>query len=128
MLSYSFWFADSVCCLFFFFFNDTATTEIYTLSLHDALPVCAPTHQLPTANHQLPLLGTLGGPGEGEEEQHDKQSQDVAGSGGVGRTERDDVSRAALGRTAEGGCPHASLGSPEGAADDDFALRHIARS
>src|SRR3989441_12190186 len=28
--------------LFFFFFNDTATTEIYTLSLHDALPICAP--------------------------------------------------------------------------------------
>src|ERR1039458_10885922 len=27
-------------CLFFFF-NDTATTEIYTLSLHDALPICA---------------------------------------------------------------------------------------
>src|SRR5256885_11684461 len=24
----------------FFFFNDTATTEIYTLSLHDALPIC----------------------------------------------------------------------------------------
>src|SRR5438034_6421512 len=32
-----------VCFLFFscfFFFNDTATTEIYTLSLHDALPIC----------------------------------------------------------------------------------------
>src|SRR2546430_12310200 len=29
----------SVC--FFFFFNDTATTEIYTLSLHDALPISA---------------------------------------------------------------------------------------
>src|SRR6266498_5021432 len=33
--------------LFFFFFNDTATTEIYTLSLHDALPssdvVCRPS-------------------------------------------------------------------------------------
>src|SRR3712207_9089999 len=32
-----------LCCtyfsLFFFFFNDTATTEIYTLSLHDALPI-----------------------------------------------------------------------------------------
>src|SRR5579862_9978602 len=31
--------------LFFFFFNDTATTEIYTLSLHDALPIspaCSP--------------------------------------------------------------------------------------
>src|SRR2546428_9401221 len=27
----------------FFFFNDTATTEIYTLSLHDALPIC-PDH------------------------------------------------------------------------------------
>src|SRR5260221_11977231 len=26
---------------FFFFFNDTATTEIYTLSLHDALPIYA---------------------------------------------------------------------------------------
>src|SRR2546430_11435926 len=26
----------------FFFFNDTATTEIYTLSLHDALPICLP--------------------------------------------------------------------------------------
>src|SRR5690349_25157016 len=28
-----------VCLFFFFFFNDTATTEIYTLSLHDALPI-----------------------------------------------------------------------------------------
>src|SRR2546429_9726444 len=28
-----------VLCVFFFFFNDTATTEIYTLSLHDALPI-----------------------------------------------------------------------------------------
>src|SRR3712207_7357802 len=26
--------------MIFFFFNDTATTEIYTLSLHDALPIC----------------------------------------------------------------------------------------
>src|ERR1051326_3174936 len=26
-------------CSIFFFFNDTATTEIYTLSLHDALPI-----------------------------------------------------------------------------------------
>jgi len=28
-----------VRCGVFFFFNDTATTEIYTLSLHDALPI-----------------------------------------------------------------------------------------
>src|SRR6266513_6561029 len=33
-LVYSSWY-------FFFFFNDTATTEIYTLSLHDALPIFA---------------------------------------------------------------------------------------
>src|SRR2546427_7515552 len=29
-----------ISCCHFFFFNDTATTEIYTLSLHDALPIC----------------------------------------------------------------------------------------
>src|SRR3712207_8236982 len=46
---------------FFFFFNDTATTEIYTLSLHDALPICRAhlggrllgDHPLP-ADHQHP--------------------------------------------------------------------------
>ena len=32
----------SVVLFFFFFFNDTATTEIYTLSLHDALPIWGP--------------------------------------------------------------------------------------
>src|SRR2546429_9982809 len=30
---------DLPLVIFFFFFNDTATTEIYTLSLHDALPI-----------------------------------------------------------------------------------------
>src|SRR3712207_7341501 len=33
---------------FFFFFNDTATTEIYTLSLHDALPICRICGSCPT--------------------------------------------------------------------------------
>src|SRR5260370_37860813 len=37
-LSFLYLFARSLR-LFFFFFNDTATTEIYTLSLHDALPI-----------------------------------------------------------------------------------------
>src|SRR5215213_12008342 len=43
-------FSSLVLCIllllfFFFFFNDTATTEIYTLSLHDALPIDgAPDH------------------------------------------------------------------------------------
>src|SRR5258708_36471325 len=31
--------SHALALLFFFFFNDTATTEIYTLSLHDALPI-----------------------------------------------------------------------------------------
>src|SRR5258708_26369884 len=31
---------SSLVAFSFFFFNDTATTEIYTLSLHDALPIC----------------------------------------------------------------------------------------
>src|SRR3712207_9218271 len=36
----------SACSVsFFFFFNDTATTEIYTLSLHDALPIFIPGSQ-----------------------------------------------------------------------------------
>src|SRR5215469_18910688 len=38
---------SSLCCFVFFrsffFFNDTATTEIYTLSLHDALPISTGT-------------------------------------------------------------------------------------
>src|SRR5256885_9146296 len=33
----------------FFFFNDTATTEIYTLSLHDALPISLSSSPLPDA-------------------------------------------------------------------------------
>src|SRR3712207_7065470 len=33
-------------CITVFFFNDTATTEIYTLSLHDALPICVQDGQL----------------------------------------------------------------------------------
>src|SRR5215475_16076112 len=37
----------SICI--FFFFNDTATTEIYTLSLHDALPIY---HRTPSGNTQ----------------------------------------------------------------------------
>src|SRR3712207_9486356 len=32
---------------YFFFFNDTATTEIYTLSLHDALPILCEESQIP---------------------------------------------------------------------------------
>src|SRR5947199_2883550 len=39
-LCYSYLFLILFVSFSFFFFNDTATTEIYTLSLHDALPIC----------------------------------------------------------------------------------------
>src|SRR2546427_5274226 len=41
---------------FFFFFNDTATTEIYTLSLHDALPISSP---VPSRASTLPSPNLL---------------------------------------------------------------------
>src|SRR6266567_9226578 len=37
----------AIFIIFFFFFNDTATTEIYTLSLHDALPISTPVRTTP---------------------------------------------------------------------------------
>src|SRR5258706_1822649 len=40
-------FCEYLTLLFFFFFNDTATTEIYTLSLHDALPISPRLRWLP---------------------------------------------------------------------------------
>src|SRR5438270_9852513 len=43
-------FIQSSHLFFFFFFNDTATTEIYTLSLHDALPI------LPVADGEEPAV------------------------------------------------------------------------
>src|SRR6266436_10245882 len=53
-----FLFSFAVILLFFvvfFFFNDTATTEIYTLSQHDALPICRhwacfPPYEVPPMN------------------------------------------------------------------------------
>src|SRR2546430_10014829 len=46
--------------LLFFFFNDTATTEIYTLSLHDALPISSPARpvQLIRTPSSLDVLRT----------------------------------------------------------------------
>src|SRR6267378_2088072 len=41
-------FIQIVVLFFFFFFNDTATTEIYTLSLHDALPISRTAREYPT--------------------------------------------------------------------------------
>src|SRR5436309_16142731 len=40
--------------LSFFFFNDTATTEIYTLSLHDALPICLRSSGMQRRHGEVP--------------------------------------------------------------------------
>src|SRR5690348_18332131 len=42
---------------YFFFFNDTATTEIYTLSLHDALPISIGVHRNGACERQLQRPG-----------------------------------------------------------------------
>src|SRR2546430_8932662 len=46
--------------LSFFFFNDTATTEIYTLSLHDALPISGDVAQDDVSVFQLDAKGRVG--------------------------------------------------------------------
>src|SRR2546429_9631347 len=43
----------------FFFFNDTATTEIYTLSLHDALPILPASQRLSAASPSTPCAGSV---------------------------------------------------------------------
>src|SRR3712207_8797337 len=53
--------------LFYFFFNDTATTEIYTLSLHDALPISFGARGGPGKSGYFSLStapGAAGGEGE----------------------------------------------------------------
>src|SRR2546428_5000229 len=77
--------------LFFFFFNDTATTEIYTLSLHDALPICSanrakdgavkhPENEARSSSQVLtvpPVCPVLppGAPANGRSEEHTSELQ-----------------------------------------------------
>src|SRR2546421_10870321 len=73
---------------FFFFFNDTATTEIYTLSLHDALPisvaeVLGQVHEVEPLQQLLDRLGphvhfervAVLGPAELRSEEHTSELQ-----------------------------------------------------
>src|SRR2546428_4653790 len=56
---FSFFFFSIISYLFFFFFfffNDTATTEIYTLSLHDALPIFLRWRILNVPNPRISML------------------------------------------------------------------------
>src|SRR6478609_12045091 len=77
MVAFCLFFAFSVRCVlsfyFLFFFNDTATTEIYTLSLHDALPIsrCPPEGPAPTR-------GTPPTRGPARSEEHTSELQSLA--------------------------------------------------
>src|SRR3712207_7675687 len=75
------------CDLLFFFFNDTATTEIYTLSLHDALPILqvlpaaqpGPSHATTVEDQREAPLDDLGAqlerhPGDAGQQTGDRKS------------------------------------------------------
>src|SRR3989441_6701975 len=55
---------STFCFLFFFFFNDTATTEIYPLSLHDALPIYPLTVSRPAGPFNRPTNLAVGPQGD----------------------------------------------------------------
>src|SRR2546422_8360813 len=61
----------------FFFFNDTATTEIYTLSLHDALPILLPAPRRPQRADRgdRGRHGRAGAGREGRSEEHTSELQ-----------------------------------------------------
>src|ERR1043165_10253621 len=56
------------------FFNDTAATEIYTLSLHDALPIWLASQSAARGRAALARAGK-GGPGAGRSEEHTSELQ-----------------------------------------------------
>src|SRR5258706_1197889 len=60
----------------FFFFNDTATTEIYTLSLHDALPISA-SSVMPLAPLPVPARGIRRSPSASRSEEHTSELQSL---------------------------------------------------
>src|SRR2546425_5053904 len=69
----------------FFFFNDTATTEIYTLSLHDALPIscCGPSERgcgssAPAASVQCRCRRCIGTTASNRSEEHTSELQSLA--------------------------------------------------
>src|SRR5215471_21717421 len=60
---------------FFFFFNDTATTEIYTLSLHDALPISGRARVRRRRAADPARIGTLDRPRARRSEEHTSELQ-----------------------------------------------------
>src|SRR2546422_11061424 len=102
-------------CSSFFFFNDTATTEIYTLSLHDALPISQ-------ALRRSAGGGAVAGHGARLLLPHQ-------GAGGV-RPGRDEAARAARGlaRRARHGARDEAAGVPHAAALLERSAGRVGRS
>src|SRR5438034_7940051 len=64
------------CPFLLFFFNDPATTEIYTLSLHDALPICNKAPRRRCSTRDCPVPGACAAPGNHERsEEHTSELQ-----------------------------------------------------
>src|ERR1041384_4605711 len=73
---FSLFFTLSFAFFFFFFFNDTATTEIYTLSLHDALPIWARRGQREGRGQEGGVLRAREGPGRHPDQDARRQAVD----------------------------------------------------
>src|SRR6266478_9873217 len=69
------WWLLFVFFFFFFFFNDTATTEIYTLSLHDALPSCFAKCGTWSASDGSPSSSTAAAGARSRSEEHTSELQ-----------------------------------------------------
>src|SRR5258708_23730045 len=65
-----------LCSPYFFFFNDTATTEIYTLSLHDALPISADREEIDRTPSASPKADSRRAADRSEEHTSELQSPD----------------------------------------------------
>src|SRR5260221_11113349 len=96
---------------FFFFFNDTATTEIYTLSLHDALPICSRRTAQPAGTHRH---------GHPRRVQGGRNSRNHYGDAARLRS-----ARHLLERRRRGGAASVPLGSVPGAAARQIGRAHV---
>src|SRR3712207_6558439 len=115
------------CYYFFFFFNDTATTEIYTLSLHDALPIF-----IADEGQDIPVGEAIAFiQGEGEEvpergdgrAQSDEAEEAAGGAEGGGEGQAATATEAPAERAAEEAAPT----TDDGRADGRFRASPIVR-